>query len=292
MLIGLLNLENKYQNYALEKLRIYYTQKGDIVEDYIPLNYNNYDKIYCSSIFDFTPKLNLPPNAICGGTGFDLTTHLPVEIDQIKLHLNFGYTLRGCCNKCSFCVVWKKEPELKRDGNILDLWDGKSKSITLLDNNALADLLWFKYNCKIAQIHKIILDWNQGLDHRKLTPDVVDVIKETPHKELRFAFDNPESINTVEKAIKLLKNKGINRCNWYVLVGFDTTFERDLFRLNYLRDNGQNAYVQRYHKPSEKQKPEYIALARWANQHHIFQGMTWEQFLKHPDNKNYRKLFI
>ena len=289
MKIGLLNLEPKYTNLALEKIRLYHQGLGDKTEDYIPLAYCTYDKIYCSSIFTFTPKNNLPPNAICGGSGFDLTTNLPQEIDSIKPHLNFGYTLRGCCNKCKFCIVWIKEPELKRDSTILDLWDGKSKLITLLDNNALADLEWFIYNCELARKNKITLDWNQGLDHRKLTQNIVDIIKITPHKELRFAFDNPAYINTVENAIKLLKENSINRCSWYVIVGFDTTFEEDLFRLNYLRNNNQNVYVQRYNK--EHLDKKYIALARWANQHHIFKGMTWQEFLNHPQNKQYLKLF-
>jgi len=114
-------------------------------------------------------------------------------------------------------------------------------------------------------------------------------MKSISHKEYRFAFDHPSYINTVENAIKLLQGNGINRCMWYVLVGFNTTFEQDLFRLNYLRDNNQNAYVQRYHKNTSG-KLEYTALARWANQHHIFQGMTWKQFLNHKDNKRYELL--
>ena len=99
MKVGLINLEPKYRNLALEKIRIWHAQKGDIVEDYLRLAHESYDKIYCSSIFKFTPKANLPPEMIKGGTGFDLTTVLPSEIEAVKPHLNFGFTTRGCIRK-------------------------------------------------------------------------------------------------------------------------------------------------------------------------------------------------
>jgi hypothetical protein len=170
------------------------------------------------------------------------------------------------------------------------LWDGISRLVILYDNNALADPEHFETNAEIAIQHKITLDYNQGLDHRKLTPEIVDIMKVMPHKEYHFAFDNPNSIGSVEKAIDLLQSKGIQRCNWYILCNFDTTFEQDLFRLNYLRSRGQNAYVQRF--KGRQNSPKLTALARWANQHHIFQGMTWEQFLRHPDNAKYYKFIL
>jgi aminoglycoside N3'-acetyltransferase len=62
---------------------------------------------------------------------------------------------------------------------------------------------------------------------------------------------------------------------WYVLVGFNSTIEEDIDRLNFLRENNQNAYVQRYDYCRDK---KYITLAKWANQPHIFRGMTLGQF--------------
>ena len=74
MKVGLYNLEPKLYNLALDKLRIYHQQKGDDVEDYFALR--QYDKVYCSSLFTFTPKDNVPPYAICGGTGFYTKNYL------------------------------------------------------------------------------------------------------------------------------------------------------------------------------------------------------------------------
>lgn len=289
MNIGLLNLEPKYKNLALEKIRLYHQAKGDYVEDYFALT--RYDKVYCSSIFDFTKKTIVPKGAICGGTGFDLTTVLPPEIEEICPHLNFGFTTRGCPNNCKFCVVPRKEGKPYVVASLKDLWNGiKRRLITLFDNNILALPKHFFSICEESQICEVKLDFNQGLDHRRLTPDIIEMLIAISHSEYRFAFDSPAYYKSVDKAISMLQNAGINRCVWYVLVGFDTTFQEDLDRVNFLRDRGQQAYIQRYRYRARDFR--HIALAQWVNQHHIFYGMTWEQFLdtEHSRKRKYDKL--
>ena len=84
-MIAIYNLEPKYFNLALEKMRKYYEDLGGKVENYKPLWHDKYDKIYCSSIFTWTDKSSVTSDMICGGTGFDLTTELPHRIEQIKV---------------------------------------------------------------------------------------------------------------------------------------------------------------------------------------------------------------
>jgi len=283
MKIGLLNLEPKYKNLAIEKLRLYHSKLGDEVEDYFALN--SYDKVYASSIFTFTKKHTVPQGAICGGSGFDLTTTLPSDIEETKPHLNFGFVTRGCIRHCPFCIVPQKEGDIHLEGTLSDLWDGKAKLITLFDNNILALPDVFECVVNEAMSLHLTLDFNQGLDFRLLSPQIVHWLKLVSHKEYHFAFDHPSYLKGVDRAIDLLQAEGINRCNWYVLVGFNTTFQEDLDRLNHLKERNQNAYVQRY-----KRDKRYIPLARWTNQHHIFHGMTWEQFVERPENKYYRAL--
>lgn len=107
MKISVYNLEPKYTNIALEKIRLFYLLNGEEVEDYFPLSIDTYDKIYCSSIFNFTEKIN-PPQAICGGTGFDLVTNLPKEIDDMKPKLGIGFTVKGCVRNCPFVLSLEK----------------------------------------------------------------------------------------------------------------------------------------------------------------------------------------
>ena len=272
--IGLMNLEPKYKNLALEKLRLYYSQQGDEVEDYFALK--SYDKVYASSIFTFTRKDIVPQGAVCGGSGFDLTTTLPPEIEAIKPHLNFGFTTRGCIRHCPFCIVPEKEGNIRVAGDLLDLWDGKAKEVVVMDNNILAIPKQFYKVCQQAIDTKIRVDFNQGLDHRLITQQIAQMMAKTPHKEYHLAFDHPSYRPSVKRAIRLLYNVGIKRSTWYVLVGYNTTPVEDLGRLNYLKRVNQNAFVQRYGDCYHK--PFYIELARWANQHHIFHTRTFKEF--------------
>lgn len=296
MKVLLIDINSKIPNLALKKVEKYYKDRGDEVVWDMPLDAINADKVYVSCVFkpvteDEQSKVDYWvnfPKALVGGSGYSLDITLPDDIESIKPRINYGFTTRGCIRKCKFCIVPQKEGKIRVVGDLLDLWDGKSKLVTLLDNNILANPTHFKYICKQARDNKIRLDFNQGLDHRLLTEDIVTELKITSHVEYRFAFDHPSYIKTVDRAIDLLQSHQINRCSWYVLIGFETSFEDDLFRLNHLRNRNQNAYVQRYY--TNKDTLPNIALARWANQHHIFQGMTFVEFLNHPDNKRYSVL--
>ncbi len=285
MTIALLNLEPKYKNLALEKLRIYHQAKGDYVEDYFALR--QYDKVYASSIFDFTKKAVIPQGAICGGSGFDLTTTLAPEIAEIKPHLNFGFTSRGCPNHCPFCIVPITEGSPSIAGTLKDLWDGIVKLVVLYDNNILALIDHFFSICEESIKYHVKLDINQGLDHRLLTKEAISMMSSISHTEYRFAFDSPASYKSVDAALKLLQEGGINRSLWYVLVGYNTTFQEDLDRVNFLRDRGQKAYIQRYHYKGKGKNYKHTALAAWVNQHHIFYGMTWAQYLYSPRCKHH-----
>lgn len=290
--IALYNCEPDYKNLALEKLRIYHQQKGDYVENYWEPGDHTYDTVYCSSIFDFTPKPKTDQRWICGGTGFDLTTKLPPEIEEVKPKLNFGFTTRGCIRNCKFCVVPQKEGWIHSVGDIYDLWDGERKNsrnggeVKLLDNNILAMPDHFYKICDQLKQEKIKVDFNQGLDIRLLTNEMAKTLKTLRHKEYKFAFDHLEMELLIKKKVDMLQANGINRSKFYVLVGYDTTFKQDMQRIKLLRDLGQNAYVMRY-----KRDNIYIPLAEWANQPHIFHGMTWEQFLDHPEKQKYKPLF-
>ena len=284
MKVLLINIDKKYPNLALEKIALFH-RDDEVIWD-MPLYTSQCDKMYVSCIFSWNKHLCKQWEGVAeiGGSGYDIIKKLPENIENIKPHINWGFTTRGCIRKCGFCIVPKKEGQIRPVGDLYDLWNGEDRDIILLDNNILALPEHFKLICEQARKEKLRLDFNQGLDVRLLTEDICKELKSIPHEYYRFAFDNPQMENKVGKAIELLQENGINRCRWYVLVGFNTTIEQDLQRLNFLRDRNQNAYVQRYNKHKDR---KYIPLARWANQPHIFQAMTWEQFITRPENRNY-----
>lgn len=289
MKVLIIDIDSKIPNLALKKAEKYHRDRGDEVIWNIPLFKDSVDKIYVSCVFTKNRhKCDLWEGvSAIGGSGYSLDIKLPKEIEAIKPRVNYGFTTRGCIRNCKFCIVPKKEGKPYIVGDLLDLWDGKTREIVIMDNNIFSLPLHFELVCKQARDHRLKLDFNQGLDHRLLTPELVDLMISISHTEYRFAFDHPSMYHSVDRAIDLLRAKGINRANWYVLVGFNTTYQEDLDRLNYLRDRGQRAYVQRYE--TKFHEPFYVALARWANQRHLFIGMTWEEFVNYP-REDHRKL--
>ncbi len=121
--VGLYNLEPQYVNTAMLQVAQYHYERGDLCEVYDHLNKDDYDLIYAFSIFDFTDKSMVPKNAICGGTGFNVLSRLPPEVeacdyDYSILQPDIDYSIvwfsRGCSRNCGFCVVPRKEGGIKQ----------------------------------------------------------------------------------------------------------------------------------------------------------------------------------
>jgi len=294
MKVLIVNIDSKIPNLALAKIEKYHRGRGDEIFYDLPIYRDIVDKIYVSCVFSWNKFLaeqwNFEHTEI-GGTGWDILKKLPPEIDKVKPRINIGFTTRGCIRKCKFCVVPKKEGHIYIEGDIYDIWDGKSKDIVLLDNNILALPEHFFFITDQIKKEKLRVDFNQGLDCRLMNEDIAKRLSEISHKEYKFAFDLVGVEPHVIKTINLLKKYGIKRCTWYVLVGFNTTPEQDLYRINLLCKLNQNVFVQRYNYKSNKKVKSnlfYTALSRWANQHHIFQGMDFKQFLNYPENRHYK----
>jgi len=88
MLIGLHDaekehLKNKtFPNYALMKIAAWHKMQGDQVSWWLPLY--NYDKVYSSKVFDFTPENPyLPETTERGGTGYDMKKQLLPAIEDM-----------------------------------------------------------------------------------------------------------------------------------------------------------------------------------------------------------------
>lgn len=209
MKVLIINIDSKVLNLALKKIEKYHKDRGNKVIWDMPIFCNSVDKIYVSCVFSwnkYKAKQYETYDALIGGSGYNLSTKLPKDIQQVKPKINLGFTTRGCIRNCDFCIVPEKEGKIRVVGDIYDIWDGKSKEITLLDNNILALPEHFKKICSQLKEEKLKVDFNQGLDCRLLTEGKVNKLSSIRHHEYRFAFDNLEVESSVRKAIKLLKN--------------------------------------------------------------------------------------
>lgn len=136
---------DKFPNYAIMKISAWHKAQGDTVEWWNPML--QYDKVYSSKVFEFTPENEyLPEDTIKGGTGYGIYDELPPEIDGMfpdyslypSCDYAIGFITRGCIRKCRWCVVPKKEGMIHPYKNWQELVRSDTNKLTLMDNNILA----------------------------------------------------------------------------------------------------------------------------------------------------------
>ncbi len=294
MKVLIIDIDSTIPNLALKKIEKYHLDQGDEVIWDFPLYRHLVDKVYVSCIFDYNKSKCFDyeddPKCLIGGSGYSLANKLPDEIEKIKPRINFGFTTRGCIRNCYFCIVREKEGVIKVEGDIYDIWDGKSKAITLIDNNILALPEHFKFISKQLIKENLRVDFNQGLDHRLLNEEICSILFSLKHiREIRFAYDDIKYEKVVTKALNLLKKCGLKdwQTRWYVYVGVDDTFETVFERIKLLKSFKQCAYIMRDRKVIKN--PEYIALTTYCNFMGVYKFDFKEALKKHDGLRSYQR---
>lgn len=294
MRIGLIDLDSKIPNLALMKVSQYYQDQK--VNWYDPLQ-GRFDKVYCSKVFDFSSDYQYPIQAkkiYKGGSGHDLATTLPEEIENSKpdyqlypdMDYAMGFTTRGCIRNCEFCVVPEKEGKLKVVNDIYDFWEGQEK-IRLLDNNLTAHNEHFERVLNQIIEEELVADFNQGLDIRLITPRKAKLLSQVDvWGQIHFAFDNIEDEQSVKEGIKILENNGVKKYKlmFYVLIGFNSTKEEDFYRVNLLDQLGVDPFIM----PYDKSDPYQQNFARWVNHKAIFNSVEWKEYRPNVKKETYQ----
>jgi len=284
MKILLVDVDSKIPNVALQKLQFYYEQQGDKVccirdKSLLPF-VDVYDKIYVSCVFDYNKHRCKKWEGIAeiGGSGYSVTKKLPPEIEKVKPRRNIGFTTRGCVRNCSWCIVQQKEGKIRVTGDIYDIWDGKAKTITLLDNNILGlPKQFFKLSRQIKK-EKLKVDFNSGFDHRLLTDELWKEMITLQYwadwggttkgsiAKIRLAFDHISYKKSVRRALKIMQRHGLRnwQTRWYIYVGTDDTVKTVLDRINILRDAEQLVFVMRDRDSRVMSNPEFEKIYVWG----------------------------
>lgn len=281
MLIGLHDSDKTgFPNIALMKIAAWHKSQGDHVEWWNPLL--NYDKVYSSKVFTFTPECAyLPPDTIKGGTGYGLYTELAEEIDAMQPDYTIypdckhaiGFLTRGCIRACPWCVVPKKEGTIRPYRTWQEIKRTDSRDIVFMDNNVLA--------CShgIEQMRDMVgqdvrIDFNQGLDARLITPEIAELLASLKWiRFIRMSCDTDAMLEVVQRAIGYLSDAGVKpyRVFVYLLVQDIESAER---RAIALRDLGAEVFAQPYRDFEHNTEPtaEQKAFARWVNRKEIFKS--------------------
>lgn len=284
--IALYNLEPHIVNTAMMKVSTYHKSKGDKVKIYNQLFRNSYDKIYAFSIFQYTDKGYITKQMIKGGTGFDITTKLPKEIEACNydwsLYPKCDYSIiwfsRGCIRKCPFCIVHKKEGSIYsvKPNNL----NPNGKHIKVTDNNFFANPKWKEAIKQLKELGQPV-EFQCGIDIRLFNAEQGKALSELKlYKMLHTAWDNPKD-KLLEKFKLLCKYVKPYRIMPFVLIGYWSTPEEDLYRVMELKKLGIKPFVMPYDKKDKYQR----SFARWVNRKAIFMSVKWEDYKKKKTRK-------
>lgn len=305
--IGLIDVDgHNFPNIPLMKLSAYHKQLGDAVEMYDFTKH--YDRVYMSKVFSFTPDYEHPPDTdeiIRGGSGYAISlvgnreafdsakdTSLSYEIEhqypdyglypELTKDTAYGFLTRGCPRGCAFCHVGAKEGKCSYVvADVHEFWNGQ-KNICLCDPNILASPSREELLLTLADTGAKI-NFNQGLDARLLTPEVIDILRRVKIHTIHFAWDNYTDSVCPENIRMFKEQTGINGRNIsvFVLTNFDTTFEQDLERIMKLREIEVRPYVMIYNKQSVQKGTPLRKLQRWVNNQWLWRTSdTFEEYLK------------
>jgi hypothetical protein len=289
--IAIYDVDSRIPNLALMKISAHHKTLGDSVEHYSPLFKDQYSKIYASKVFDFSDGTLIDPeNMIVGGTGWNLHTALPADIENLTPDYslynyphNIGFTMRGCRLRCSFCVVPEKEGKPKTNSTIEEIWTQRdSDFVMLLDNDFFGNPEWA---ARIEELKALQLkvNFSQGLNIRNLKQNQAEALASvefrnthSTKKQVYFAWDDPRHEKLIHKGIRTCLDAGIKayQMAFFVLIGYHSTPEEDLHRVEVLREYGCDPYSMPYDKSALYQ----ASFTRWVNHKAIFNTTSWEEY--------------
>lgn len=294
MNIGLIAVDSDHPNLALMKISTWHKSQGDLVEWYNP--FDQYDIVYMSKIFSFTPDygqwITNAKHIRKGGTGYDLHSVLPEEMEfvvpdyslypSIDNKTAYGFLTRGCPNKCKWCVVPRKEGNIRPYMDVNDVAVDGRTNLVLMDNNVLA------CDYGLEQIQKIIdrgyrVDFNQALDARLVTDDIAKLLAKVMWIDvIRFGCDTPRQIEECEEAMNMIDSYRKNPARYlmYTMIGND--FDEALNRLSHWKTFKRVRIVAQPFRDVDN--PHQIVpqwqkdMARWAMRREIYTTCDFKDY--------------
>lgn len=252
-------------NLALMKLSTFHKAKGDEVYFNMPIMPCDYS--YASILFEKNKKLFFADEY--GGPAFpeeklsNVAERMMPDYTLYNLDYSLGYTFRPCCRGCDFCKVQTMNHPDQIHHSIWEFHDSKFKKICLLNNNTFFDKQWKETFEEIWDADLSVIDEN-GYDLRLLNDEKCEALKKTKFaSKLHFAWDRMEDETNILKGLSLLRKWKI-RGHIYVLIGYDTTRNEDLYRCQKIIDLGHDPYIMPYNQSKdEKRFKRFIDSFMW-----------------------------
>lgn len=279
-------------NLALMKISAFHKKAGDEVFLNMPLIKADYT--YASYIFDDGIRFGAQEK---GGIGVDPKIKLGEEIEKLRpdyslfnLSHSLGYTFRDCYRKCLFCKV----PQLPKEKKHHSIWEfhpyfshgERFDTIELLNNNTFYDSLWEETFKEIYGAKLSIID-NNGNDLRLLDDHKAWWLKRLKWiNQPKFAWDRMKDEKAIIEGLKLLKKHKI-RGMVYVLMGFDTTMEENIYRCQKIHDFGCDPFPMLYEETKQLLAFRRVIYLRYYKSYPTIKE-AWEDYSKEIRNSKRR----
>lgn len=299
MNISLIDVDShNFPNLALMKTSAWHKAHGDIIDWYSPL-FSNPDKIYASKVFSFTPDYwdynPCHPQPIKGGTGYEIASKLPDEVDAMQpdysiypqYNHSIGFLSRGCIRNCDFCLVRRKEGYIRQYGDIEQIAQGR-KMVVLMDNNFLAnDPAFVKEQLEKSVRLNLKIDFNQGLDCRLVNDENAHWLAKCKwgivsgtNRYIRFSCDTQAMIEPLRQAMIELRKAGFNGAFFVYLLAKDVSETLDRLNHVFAMDEKIDPFVMPFRdfENGQIQHPELKRLARWCNMASIRKSCSFEEY--------------
>jgi hypothetical protein len=274
-----------FPNLALMKLSAWHKAQGDTVSWFVPLFSQQYDVIYSSKVFTFTPEESFIDTIQKGGTGYRLFNSLnePVEhccpdYSLYNLDYSLGFLTRGCPCTCDHCIVPQKEGKIRASAEIEEFLC--HDKVVLMDNNILASSHGIHQIEKLRDL-RIKVDFNQGLDCRLIDNTMARLLSQIKWlKPVRLACDSSAQMESLQKAVALLRWHNTTPKKYFVYCLIYDVSEDVIERVRFLKGLYVDVFVQPYRDygnivhPSQQQRD----FARWVNHPAIFNSVSWEAY--------------
>lgn len=299
MNVLLIDADSTIPNIPLMKLSAWHKAIGDDVElvranlpyfpnrKKIPFIPKSADKTYCSVVFEGNKDFIIGDDIVFGGTGVDLTTNLPGEVETCDPDysiypdndISYGFITRGCIRNCSFCKVPQKEGRIHKVANVDNIV--RHKKVKFLDNNILS-LPEHKEILAELVIKNIRCQFNQGLDIRLVDAENSTLLSKMNYMgEYIFAFDNWKYKTLLEQKMRFLSWRKPYQLKFFVYIHPDMALFETVNRIVWLKENWCLPYIMRDISCwQSKDSDFFVDMAAYCNQVHLFKKMEFSDFLE------------
>jgi len=260
-------------NLALMQISAWHKEQGDTVTLNMPIM--PCDISYASILFDH--NIDKYSADFYGGPAFPeycLPEKFRVrpDYDLFPIDFSLGYTFRPCFRKCEFCKVRIMNHPDTGHHSIWEFHDPKFKKICLLNNNTFFDPQWRETFEEIWDAGLTVIDEN-GYDLRLMDEEKAAALRKTKFQGyIHYAWDRMKDEREILQGLKIAPRGRI-----YVLIGFDTTEEEDIYRCQKIIEAKHDPYIMPYNKTKgERRFKRFIDTFMWRKYKTV--GEAWNAY--------------